>query len=176
MKNIKLLTYLILSLTFSLTSCSSDNEGDENNVTGEYFISYEINNNKIIYKNLASAHLTYNDALGVHGIGILGAESGTALQIYLYDTDPIGAKTYTGEMIPDKYLTNALISYGTNTEGYTSASSILSTVANANVVITQITETYIAGNFTGSLVANSDYNTVTHTITNGAFKVKFMDQ
>lgn len=175
MKNIKLLAYLFLCLTFTMTSCSSDNDGDDDDDNGEYFMSYEVNNTKITYRTLASAHSTYNDVLDVHGVGILGAESNTALQIYLYDTEPISNKTYTGEMIPDKYLIRALISFGSNTDGYTSASPILSSVANANVVITEVNATYIAGNFTGVLVANSDYNTVTQTITNGVFKIKFME-
>lgn len=176
MKNIKLLTSIILSITFLATSCSSDNDGDESEYSSEYFMSYEINDNKIVYENIVSANMTYNDVLGTYGVGILGAESNTALSIYIYDTEPISTKTYTGEIIPDKYLMSALISYGTNTEGYTSASTILSTVANAQVVITEVNDAYIAGNFTGVLVANSDYNTVTHTIKNGKFKIKFMDQ
>lgn len=174
MKNIKLLTLLILTTLLSLTGCSKDNDGQEN--SSDYFMSYEINNERVIYKDLIQANHNYNASLDIYGISLLGGEPNSLLTILLYDTEPIHTSTYTESMIPDKYLTNAMITHSNNTNGFTSASPVISTVANANVTITEINDTYIAGIFDGVLVANSDYNMVTHTIKNGKFKIKFFIQ
>ncbi len=175
MKNLKLITLLILSLTLTGTGCSSDDDGNNNDLDSEYYISYEVNNKKIVYTNVISASHNDNSTLGIYGVSMLGAEANTALAIYLYDTEHINTTTYTSDIIPNKYLSSAIISYGTEIEGFTSAAPNISSVANAEVIITEINATYIAGHFSGTLVATSDYNTITHIINNGKFKIKFLN-
>ena len=172
MKNINLIALFIFAIT--LTSCSSNNNDDEQAQDSEFYISFEINNKKTTYTNVISASTNYNSTLDIYGISILGGEANTALSIYLYDTAQISTKTYTGNIIPNKYISSAIISYGSGSEGFTSAAPNISSVANASVTVTEISTTFIAGTFTGVLVSNSDYSTVTHTIKNGKFKLKFL--
>lgn len=167
---------LIIALIFcsSLIACSKDsNEDDEQISSSEYYISFEVNNQKTVYTTVISASINYNATLDVHGVSMMGAEANTALAIYLFDTVSIGEKTYTGGIIPNKYISSALISYASGPDGFTSAAPNISPVANASVTITEINDVFIAGEFHGLLVSNSDYNTVTHTIENGKFKLKF---
>ncbi|MBP0904090.1 hypothetical protein ACFSKN_08600 [Mariniflexile gromovii] len=175
MKNIKLQLFLIFNII--LASCSSDGNDNDNELhNGEYYISYEINDNKIEYTTSISAYNYDSPSIGLYGVGMSGAYSNNALLIYLYDTAKISTGNYTGELIPGKYVSGAIISHGTSSEGYTSAAPNISSVAYANVNVTEINETYIAGNFNAALVSNSDYNTVTHIIKNGKFKLKFLIQ
>ena len=168
------LQYLFLFFVFILIGCSNDNDSDL--PKSDYYISFDVNNKNVEYTSVISASRYDNLANGIFGVGLSGADSNNALLIYLYDTASISIGNYTGDIIPNKYIIKAMISFGTQTEGFTSAATNISNVAKANVTVTAITDTYIEGTFSGTLVSNSDYNTITHTIKNGEFKLKFLKQ
>lgn len=175
MKTLKLILLFVYIIT--LTACSSNNNDDDGNTpNSEYYISFEVNDKKVEYTTVISAYKYDDLANGLYGVGVSGADSNNALLIYLYDTAQISTGNYTGEIIPNKYISKAIVSYGTQTEGFTSAAPNISSVAYANVSVTEINETYIAGVFNAALVSNSDYSTITHTIKNGKFKIKFLTQ
>src|SRR5690606_9400053 len=141
MKNISVVALFILVIT--LTSWSINNNEDEHAQDIEFYISFEVNNKKNAYTNVMSDSTHYDSTLDIYGISILGAEANTALSIYLYDTAQISTKTYTGNIIPNKYISSAIISYGSGSEGFTSAAPNISSVANASVTVTEISTTFI---------------------------------
>jgi hypothetical protein len=176
MKTLK--SIFILSLiVMSAASCSNDNT-DAINKDSDYFMSFEVNGKNILYTDLLAAEFNYNESLGLYGLTIAGANfTGPNLDedfgIILMDDKEITTSTYTHEVNPITYNSEALISYIKSGEGYSSAHPILSNVATATVSITNITSTYIEGAFSGNLVNSSgDYNTITHIVKNGKFKIK----
>jgi hypothetical protein len=176
MKTLK--SIFILSLiVMSAASCSND-DNDAINRDSDYFMSFEVNGSKILYTDLLAAEFNYIENQGLYGLTIAGANfTGPNLDedfgIILIDDKEISTSTYSQEVNPNTYNSEALISYIKSGEGYSSAHPILSNEATATASITNITSTFIEGTFSGNLVNSSgDYNTITHIVKNGKFKIK----
>lgn len=166
----------IISITL-LISCSKK-EDSALNTDSDYFMSFKANGTEIIYTDILSAQFEDAPNQNIHGLTMAGANfNGSSTDedfgIILMNDTPITEGSYNQDYIPNTYASRAFMSYIKGEQGYSSASPLLSDVAKANVTITEITNTYISGTFSGTLVkSDDDYSVITHEITNGKFKIK----
>ncbi|MCB0745505.1 MAG: hypothetical protein KDC67_16480 [Ignavibacteriae bacterium] len=166
----------IISITL-LISCSKK-EDSALNTDSDYFMSFKANGTEIIYKDILTAQYTDLPNQNLYGLTIAGANfdgpnTDEDFGIILMDDAPITEGSYNQDYIPNTYSSRAFISYIKGVQAYSSVYPLLSDVAKANVTITEITNTYISGTFSGTLVkSDGDYSVITHEITNGKFKIK----
>ncbi|MCB0475868.1 MAG: hypothetical protein KDC69_09335 [Flavobacteriaceae bacterium] len=169
----------VLAISLMLFNCSSSDDSSDGS-GDEYYIDFTINGEHKHYTTVGAEKIQQGDfyMISIPGLeGEVGDIENDYVTVAVYNIDSeITIGSYSSAYIPgsDDYV-SALVSF--NTESVFYASTIepdLYASPWANVEITEITDVYIKGTFSGTLANRQTApNTVIHTIENGEFKVQF---
>ncbi|MFD2823839.1 hypothetical protein ACFS5M_09175 [Lacinutrix iliipiscaria] len=178
---------LLLLLFTTLNSCSSDNGDGGSSGDIDYYIRYEVNGTLIEFlfngdNHIDNAYGNFNlidsgnniasIAAGRHEIGndeslLLSIRNPSEIQINTTYSNYMSATTTQPEVLLFTYLDTGGTSFGTfNEDDLTNLYP--AAVANAKILFSEVTTTYMKGTFSGRFY-NSNDNYI--EITNGEFKV-----
>jgi len=182
---------LVLLFSFALAGCSKNNGNEEDEDPGSsYYIRFKIDGVQKEYKsNLVSQILPISNKL-LYSAVMSGFQDNAALDknllsMIIWSREPIAAKTYKnendvansdGDKVPEILVTY----YDNDKVGYLSLGKPFSTqppfdkiVSDAEIVITNLTDAYISGRFSGTVYKSTD-GTYTQklVVTEGQFNLK----
>lgn len=169
-------TYFLF-FAFALISFSACKKDSGSNSGGGYYIKFKRDGKEI--------KMTYSPQAVFADVSLIGLYNGTfeaftsdgktTMLIIIYDASPVAAgKTYTQDFLSTASLPQAQLAYtDETTTGYSSGSTILNPDASTTVSISDLTDTYIKGTFSGKLLT-SDYKGIKYTITDGEFYLKIV--
>lgn len=153
---------MLLSAVFAFASCDKDDDNNNNSTipaAGDYFLKAKVNGQD--YSNSAyfapTAAIT-NGVLTVQS----STDTGNSVQIRIENYNGVGTYDVGGD------VTAGYVNY-TTLNPFKAYTSVRGT---GNVVITEVTEAHIKGNFAAYSPENQENATQAVTITEGDFKVK----
>ncbi len=163
----KILLGVVISI-FLLTGCKKNSSGSG----GKYYIRFDRNGSSI-EMDLQPQSSFYDSLAAGLNTGTMEAftsDGKQAMLLFVYNNSPVAAGTYTQNFVSaNQSIPQAQMAYTDETgTAYSSGSSILNASAAAIITISELTNTYVKGTFSGNLLT-SDYSGVQYKITNGEF-------
>lgn len=161
-RSIVLLTFLSVGILFSACKKSSTTS------SSGYYVQANANGTMVKYTGYTAAistSLSGNYVLDIQGQASLTSQL-DILSAVIMDASPITTKTYTDAVINGS--PQGVVSYYDHTGNQYSSS--LAIVPAVSITITEITSTYVAGTFSGTVSDLSSGGPV--KLTNGSFKVQ----
>lgn len=172
--------YLLLAVLLPLLAACKKNSGS-GGTGGTYYMKFKLNG---VQKNYSSVAGSVTDANGYHIMVLSGASAtnaqGEAMAIALNSVEPFSkGEIFKAEMIPGKYVIQALLSYADKSlpgTGYTSSYPNLTPNATALLTISEVSADNVKGTFSCKLVDEADFSTQTFTVSDGEFNIKLTHQ
>ncbi|MFT4155888.1 hypothetical protein [Parafilimonas sp.] len=165
------LTYaaFILFTHILFSACKKDSSGSS---SGDYYMKFKRDGTEIKMTYIPQAFFTDVSSIGLYNCSLeaFTSDGKTTLILMIYDPSAIAAgKTYMQDYFPSVAIVQAQMAYTDETAtGYSSGSTISDPDAACIITISELTDTYIKGTFSGKLLT-SDYNGIKYAITDGAF-------
>lgn len=186
----KLFSKLNLCILFSFSmlitgSCTKDKPADEINSASDYYVRFKLDGNSILYTKTAEGNINVVDNDGHYDCSIAGlkdenvSNKGTMV-ILMVTTNPMTTgNTYTNFGTTSggnvRTLLGAISRYddaGTFFASWGDEFSSSGVDSDTRINFTEITETYIKGNFSGTMYKEINGNAEKHLVSEGEFRVR----
>lgn len=165
-------TFSVLLLLFGLTtvsSCSKENDADEKE-EHEYYISFQANGKLVEFRNQPLLMAGFAEQGGYYLGGITGSgENGSNFGFVIVNDSPVTKGTYSSLTVLSGGKTGVLFAYKQKDSEVIYSSSDIITALLSTVTITELTEEFVRGTFSGKVKASDNPDI---SITNGEFFVK----
>ncbi len=179
-------TALVLAMAIgALSGCSKD---DSVAITDDYYVTFEVDGNTVAFSgNKADLNVvgTFNvleaDETDQYASGIAAySEDGGTISILIGTLQPAKVNTiYTNYTVAepkikaDTYMATLTYNSGANVIGTWAeeALSLVGLVADSEIIFTEVTDTYMKGQFSGTWYIFEEEDNIPVKISNGEFKV-----
>lgn len=182
----------LILLAFTLSHCKkSGGSGSSSGNSGGYYLKFNLNGNAIDYTSVPAANLPAVNSDGLYSAVLVayqnidnGAKnavtitifSSTAIAANVAYADPQKATETNGSQVPEAtvfwddstgtgYLTAGLLSDANGNV------PIAGVVADAKVMFTELTSTYVKGSFSGTIYNSGNFSEY-NSVTDGEFYLK----
>ncbi|SFQ52378.1 hypothetical protein SAMN05444277_11747 [Parafilimonas terrae] len=159
----------------SFSACKKDSGSISGG--GDYYMKFKRDGKEIKMTYTPQALFADVSSIGLYNgtFEAFTSDGKTTMILIIYDPSPVAAgKTYTQDYLSTASLPQAQLAYtDETTTGYSSGSTILNPDASTTVSISDRTDTYIKGTFSGKLLT-SDYKGIKYNITDGEFYLKIV--